>query len=251
MKYINNMQIMQRSYRQGFTLAEILITLTIIGIVAALTIPTLINNVNEAGYTAGCQDAYSKISNALHEVLAQNNSSMLSFVYGNKLRNRFCNVMTCTKTYDDTSLFDNINYSDYKNSGVSTLTSLDLSTVESNAATFGLNLSTAVLNNGSYLGFFPYGDCSGMSGSYGVANSWICADILVDVNGAQGPNMAGKDLFLFHIVQDSTTGSLSIVPAGANGDNFVTVTGSNTPCGVGGDGLTCTNQRIYNSSNLP
>ena len=32
--------------RQGFTLAEVLITLGIIGVVAAMTIPTLISNTN-------------------------------------------------------------------------------------------------------------------------------------------------------------------------------------------------------------
>ena len=40
--------------KNAFTLAEVLITLGIIGIVAAITIPTLINNVQDAQYkTAG------------------------------------------------------------------------------------------------------------------------------------------------------------------------------------------------------
>jgi len=34
--------------KKGFTLAEILITLTVIGVVAALTIPTLLQNTNQA-----------------------------------------------------------------------------------------------------------------------------------------------------------------------------------------------------------
>ncbi len=33
-----------RKFRKGFTLAEVLITLTIIGVVAALTAPALVNN---------------------------------------------------------------------------------------------------------------------------------------------------------------------------------------------------------------
>ena len=34
----------------GFTLAEVLITLVIIGVIAAATIPTLINNTNKQEY---------------------------------------------------------------------------------------------------------------------------------------------------------------------------------------------------------
>ena len=34
-------------YRKGFTLAEVLITLGIIGVVAALTIPTISHNIQE------------------------------------------------------------------------------------------------------------------------------------------------------------------------------------------------------------
>ena len=36
------------SYIKGFTLAEVLITLLIIGVVASLTIPAIINNTQEA-----------------------------------------------------------------------------------------------------------------------------------------------------------------------------------------------------------
>ena len=48
--------------RFGFTLAEVLITLGIIGVVAAMTMPTLINQTNGAQYRAAYKKALSAIS---------------------------------------------------------------------------------------------------------------------------------------------------------------------------------------------
>ncbi len=49
----------------GFTLAEVLITLGIIGIVAAMTIPTLIAKVQHIQYRVSYKKAYSVINQAL------------------------------------------------------------------------------------------------------------------------------------------------------------------------------------------
>ena len=51
--------------RFGFTLAEVLITLGIIGVVAAMTMPTLINQTNGAQYKAGYKKALSTISQGI------------------------------------------------------------------------------------------------------------------------------------------------------------------------------------------
>lgn len=51
--------------RKAFTLAETLITLSVIGIVAALTVPTLVTNAQKAAYVAGLKKAYSQLNNAV------------------------------------------------------------------------------------------------------------------------------------------------------------------------------------------
>ena len=51
--------------RFGFTLAEVLITLGIIGVVAAMTMPTLINSTQGAQYKAAYKKALSAISQAV------------------------------------------------------------------------------------------------------------------------------------------------------------------------------------------
>lgn len=50
--------------RKAFTLAETLITLSIIGVIAALTVPTLVANSQEAGFRSAFLKNYSIISNA-------------------------------------------------------------------------------------------------------------------------------------------------------------------------------------------
>jgi len=54
--------------RFGFTLAEVLITLAIIGVVAAMTMPTLINNTNGAQF----KTAYKKALSVLNQAVVMN-----------------------------------------------------------------------------------------------------------------------------------------------------------------------------------
>jgi len=57
--------------RRGFTLAEILITLTVIGVVAALTIPTLLQNTNQAELKTAWKRAYANANQAWKMVVAE------------------------------------------------------------------------------------------------------------------------------------------------------------------------------------
>ena len=58
--------------RNGFTLAEVLITFAIIGIVAALTIPTLVTKYQKKQTVSGLKVAYSILSNAAKLSEAEN-----------------------------------------------------------------------------------------------------------------------------------------------------------------------------------
>ena len=58
--------------KRAFTLAEVLITLGIIGVVAALTIPTLIANYQEKQTVSRLTKAYATISNAYQMAKVEN-----------------------------------------------------------------------------------------------------------------------------------------------------------------------------------
>ena len=55
---------MRKTY-EGFTLAEVLITLTVIGVIAAMTIPGLRKNAQMRELAAGCKKAYSGLYQAV------------------------------------------------------------------------------------------------------------------------------------------------------------------------------------------
>ena len=54
-----------KSFKNAFTLAEVLITLGIIGVVAAMTMPTLMNSTNGAQYKTAYKKALSVLSQAV------------------------------------------------------------------------------------------------------------------------------------------------------------------------------------------
>jgi len=60
------------SKKKGFTLAEVLVTLLVIGVVAALTIPQLIQSTAKNEYKAGFKKALGALNQALALNIAQN-----------------------------------------------------------------------------------------------------------------------------------------------------------------------------------
>lgn len=50
---------------RGFTMSEVLITIGIIGVVASMTLPTLINNTQNKEFEEGLKRSYSVLSQAL------------------------------------------------------------------------------------------------------------------------------------------------------------------------------------------
>jgi prepilin-type N-terminal cleavage/methylation domain-containing protein len=57
--------------RKGFTLAEVLVTLTIIGVIAALTIPALLQGTNQAEYKTALKKAVATLNQAIVMGIAQ------------------------------------------------------------------------------------------------------------------------------------------------------------------------------------
>jgi len=58
--------------QKAFTLAEVLITITIIGVIASIVIPTVINNTQNAELKATWKKAYADLSQATQRVITDN-----------------------------------------------------------------------------------------------------------------------------------------------------------------------------------
>lgn len=64
---------MMRS-KNGFTLAEVLVTLGIIGVVSAMTVPTLMQNYQRDSYTTQLHKVYNEVSQAMLRVITESNA---------------------------------------------------------------------------------------------------------------------------------------------------------------------------------
>jgi len=193
---------------KGFTLAEVLITLLIIGVIASIVIPGIINDTREAEFNAGVKKAYADLSAAIKMIQANNGGEVNvgtadTQVAAETLRNDFCNVMSCVQTSNSSNSFYSINYKGYKGGSISW-----------NARALALNAPIAALNNGYLIRFIAYGSCAN---NYGVN---ACGYLHIDINGTKGPNMLGKDLYMFWIARKNGNGTYLIIPTGTQNDTY-------------------------------
>ena len=218
----------------GFTIGEILLTLTIIGVVAYLTIPTLLQSEQQAYYNSGVWTAYTMLSQAFEQMQANNgmiHAGIFDSGYGSLLRNDFCSVSQCVWIGNGQNIFEQNVYL-YKSTldpGWATILTID-------------SPNSMILNNGSYINIY---DNNAACNLYGVN---ACGWIIVDINGTQGPNMWGEDINTFYFVLNN--GVYSILPAGSTNDTLAGP-GKSYSCQVGNPAWGCTYQRLYNPNNMP
>ena len=65
------------SRKSGFTLAEVLITLGIIGVVAAMTLPTVLNNIQNKQLETALKKSYSLLSQVTQRVVMEDSGAWL------------------------------------------------------------------------------------------------------------------------------------------------------------------------------
>lgn len=166
--------------KKAFTLAEVLVTLGIIGIVAALTLPNLIANHQKKVLAAQAKTAYSLLSQAF--VSAINNNGDSEYWQQNRSGKTIFQLYLFPEL-KGTSSFDNRDI--YKNCR-EYLVKNDLW-----YSSFGIqNTGCFVLSNG--MAVFP--SLSDTNPTYYVSS------VLIDVNGFKKPNKQGKDVHRFIIV---------------------------------------------------
>jgi prepilin-type N-terminal cleavage/methylation domain-containing protein len=200
--------------KKGFTLAEVLLTLVIIGVIAALTIPALLQNIQDVQLRTAWEKTFSDLSAATAKIYATNGD--IDFTSINNLENAYESVLVGIKKDNVAeNLFSN-SYNYYKNStGAITFNSW---------GAYGYVMpSGATIAIGSYTDNGGNGFCTKQKGSL----TTICAWIYIDVNGKKPPNMFGKDFFQSWILKKN--GGYIIYPSGGtNGDGYTCVAGSDS-----------------------
>ena len=158
--------------KKGFTLAEVLLTLTIIGVVAAITMPALMTNVNDHVLETQAKKFYSALTDGFEMYKAEmRQDSLIPGLDLDIFRDRIMHTEGCTG--------DNCFADAYTNM---------------NRVPLGVNIpfvpgDVRRLRDGSVFEIQP------VIGE----NRW---EVIADVNGNRGPNMAGRDLWHMFIDAD-------------------------------------------------
>lgn len=229
-EYFKKYKIKQNS---AFTLAEVLITLGIIGVVAALTIPTLINKADEAAGRTAAKKAYSTVSNAFKQMLADNSGSIWDNTSGNWniLQTNMYDILLPYFSYGKAGSWTNLHGTAWPNMPTKYYKSTDPwgKNANYNDSTIA-GWTSYFLNDGSILMMTSSQSC-GATGSAWVATGSnavnppnLCGAFFIDYNGAKTPNEQGKDTFGFGIYKINN--SYQVLPFGIPGDGYSCVPGT-------------------------
>ena len=181
---------------KGFTLAEVLITLGIIGVVAAITMPTLINNYREKAAVNKVKKFYSMMSQA-YLLSVKDNEHADTWNVGNG--------QSSTTARQLASYFKpylKIQKDCGTSSGCLGYTRVTKSLKGTNSINYDTDsrFYKLILMDGSAMWFHGAASTYCHTSSGGITNS--CGIIYYDVNGAKEPNTWGIDIFDFHLTPD-------------------------------------------------
>ena len=166
--------------KNGFTLAEVLITLAIIGVVATMTLPALMTNTAEQQAKTGLKKGINTLTEA-----AQMNQAIDGFDYASL-------TSDSTDNQDAQSLFGLLSKRasvDFKETGVGKLISYQGAEEDKNAANF-----TVFFRDGSAVSFPTDTSSSSATGQQGPTvmqedGLVYGIPVLYDTNGTKGPNI--------------------------------------------------------------
>ena len=206
--------------KKAFTLSEVLITLGIIGVVAAITLPTLVANYKEKVFVVSAKKNYSVLTNAINKWNEENGAigdasafwiseatdENLTFQLAKYLN--AAKVCTYAKLRECGGEYDIMQYKKINDGNGNT--------TQENWISYGARI---VLTDGTFVsleagkdydancekmiwtnekdqnGFFieDSSSPSGLKGHYYKHN--VCGRIAFDTNGLKGPNQIGIDVF--------------------------------------------------------
>ncbi len=214
----------------AFTMAEILLSLTIIGVVAAITLPSLTGNINERTWNTQRKALYARISQAVSLMPSLNGYGTLTAEQTDSdgnitqsaidtaaetfVTNGLAKVMKINNICDSDHLLDCGIVTSYTNLAGTTQTwATKLSELNnlftekyidsSNNSSYGnpqTDIDTKAVGfetpNGESVTVYYNPHCMGDT----EGNTWhysqpkMCANFIYDLNGNKGPNTVGKDI---------------------------------------------------------
>ncbi len=170
----------------AFTLAEVLITLGIIGVVAALTLPSIINKIKHKELETGFKKAYSTFSQGVINMKREDGEGLAEYyAYYNPDTQRNPNAGEFYKKFYQYSGVKVIGKCNYKNIIIKNYT-----------------------KNAQARSYYISGSDNTLTGLQDELSNGMCSAltitaltifIVVDTNGIKGPNLLGHDIFFFKV----------------------------------------------------
>ena len=251
------------SSKKGFTLAEVLITLGIIGVVAAITIPTVTSKIQEFVLKNQFRKFYSTFTQAVFGIQTKN-GRLVKCYYWNSKRNPYtgkctatctdrndfgtCTVWACAETGEPlpsdytgafsecTEFYNELFYNTLKTTKICDNKAYEQGCLPKDFR--GADVANSEKNPDE--NYDPNGDFSDskIKNSYSVAvlsdgtylikysnkNLLTATPVFtVDINGFKGPNKWGYDIFSFQFVGDLSGGITTL-----SSSNYATEKGGRT-----------------------
>ncbi len=200
------------SVKKAFTLSEVLIAMTVLGVIAAITVPSLINTYNDRMFVSAMKKNYSILSNAF--LLARNFEyndfedwshvdSDVEEIYKNyKYIKKYLYVIRECKNEEGcwskeiTKAYNRETAESASEKGI------------------GNEIVTFTLNDGTNV-CLDYWSQADTITYFGVSNNLLESplSVIVDVNGDKAPNTLGRDVFAFVLTKNG------LVPGGADNNS--------------------------------
>ena len=224
----------------AFTMAEILLSLTIIGVVAAITLPSLTGNINERTWNTQRKALFARFSQAIalmpalngygtltgtiaedgSQTITEDNAAETFIAAGLSKVLKINNI--CSENYQDCGFPAELNgelgskmdtpvkISDLYNANIRVAwDSYSYNHLDTKAAAFETG-------NGESILLFYNPTCVSSLGEQGtnlVMQSKMCANLIFDLNGNKGPNTVGKDIGIMTIYYPTDSVVVTALPA--------------------------------------
>ena len=217
-----------RMRKSAFTLAEVLITLGIIGVVAAMTLPGLVAKYKDKVMIAQVKKSYAAIQNAFNSAAFEmsGDTRNIASIFDNgdvvdagKIIFKNMKVLkTCLPNTEGCTV-DTVKFPKAQNDGYGKSRGVAMKPRYRVVLQDGSSVALNKFNNeGSCLTTFTNYETDS-SGNYifdvdgnripVVSQQYQCGQLIIDGNGMKGPNQLGADVFFFVIKPDRISSYLS------------------------------------------
>lgn len=202
--------------KTGFTLAELLVVVMILGIVAVLVVPGLVRKYNKSGFEKQLGSFYNDLSHSMAIAQAENTrflslSPLATSQTGGILKNYMQvkeEVTNECNTIDEET--GNVSAKSRTPCFAETYKSIDGSATISSSA-FCTTGTSMILLSGVAVCITPM-----TTNETNLRDN--SSDVFVDLNGAEPPNVGGKDLFRMNLYSDATIDE-QVKPSARQGAN--------------------------------